>query len=56
VQIGGMTVDEMLERMNLAEFTNWMAYYSDDGKIQQKPEQIKSALKMSLATGRKKKR
>lgn len=54
-QIGGMTVDEMLERMSLAEFAHWGAYYSDD-RGKQTPEQIKGALKMSLTTGRKKKR
>jgi len=46
----------MLERMSLAEFTNWMAYYSDSSRDKQKPDALKAALKASLAAGRKKKR
>jgi hypothetical protein len=50
-----MTVDELLDRMTWTEFIRWNAYYSDD-RGNQGPDQMKSALKASLAAGRKKKR
>jgi hypothetical protein len=50
-----MTVDEMMTRMSWAEFVSWNAYLSDSPG-EQKPEQIKNALQVSLAAGRKKKR
>jgi hypothetical protein len=55
-KLGGMTVNEMLERMTSTEFTYWIAHYSPNLKGKQAPEQIKSALAVSLAAGRKKKR
>lgn len=52
-----MTVEEMLDRMSMAEFMTWAAHFAGkSGKSgKQTPEQIRANLTFALA-GRKKKK